>query len=109
MKAILKNGTGRLLIEVQGETVKDLVRQIAIVQEVIDADDICGACGSSHIRFRVRVVEKYEYFELVCEACTARLAFGQLREGGGLFPKRRGEDNAPLANRGWLVYLGAAK
>jgi hypothetical protein len=57
------------------------------------------------VRFRVRDVKSFRYYELACENCNARLSFGQLREGGGLFPKRYDEKRRPLANRGWIIYL----
>lgn len=109
MKAHFKSRTGRLVIEVEGGTIKELFGQIAEVQETLDADSQCGACGSQEIKFRKRVVQKYEYYELQCEACSARLAFGQLREGGGLFPKRRTEKGADLPNRGWMRFIEGSK
>jgi len=108
VKAHFKSATGRLLIELQADDVKGLFRAIAEVQEILDADSNCGACGSPAVRFRVRKVDKFEYFELACE-CGARLQFGQLQDGHGLFPKRRNERGEELPNRGWQRYLPERK
>ena len=108
MKAHIKSRTGRLLVEVEAKDVKGLFEQIADVTEVIDADECCGVCGSNAIRHRVREVETFKYYELVCE-CGARLQFGQLRDGGGLFPKRKDQHGNLLENRGWARYLAEAR
>lgn len=108
MKAHIKSGNGRLLIEVEGESIKDLFRAIAEAQEILDADAACGACGSQVVKHHVRDIDKFTYFELRCE-CGAALAFGQLKEGGGLFPKRKGADGKELPNRGWVRYIGPGK
>ena len=105
MKAHIKSRTGRLLVEVEAADIKGLFQAISEVAEVIDADEACGVCNSNAIRHRVREVEQYKYYELVCESCTARLQFGQLRDGGGLFPKRKDPQGNLLDNRGWARYL----
>lgn len=105
MKAHLKSSNGRVLVEVEGTNVKDLFEQLANVQEVIDADAACGACGRPEIKFRVREVKNFKYFELHCESCSARLQFGQLRTGDGLFAKRKTEEGDFLPDRGWQKYL----
>lgn len=104
MKAHFKNRTGRLVVEVEGANVKELFERIAEVQEILDADSNCGACGSEHIKFRVRHAESFVYYELHCEQCNAALAFGQRKNGIELFPKRK-DDDQELENRGWRRYL----
>jgi hypothetical protein len=94
-------------VEVEAADIKGLFHAIADVQEVIDADDKCGRCQSNEIRHQVREVEQYKYYELVCESCAARLQFGQLRVGGGLYPKRKDPKGKLLPNRGWATYLAA--
>lgn len=106
MKASIYSGNGRVIITVEAENIKQLFRQIAQAQEVLAGDQLCGSCGSTEIRFRVRHVDKYDYYEQACDGCGAALAFGQLQDGVGLYPRRKSDNGAPLANRGWLKYLG---
>lgn len=106
MKAILKTAGGRLAFEITGEKVKDVFREIAHVQEIFDAEQKCGICGSPDIRFLARQVEEYDFYELACmrDGCRARFAFGQNKKGGALFPKRKDEDGNWLPNGGWSKY-----
>lgn len=101
MKAHYKTANGRITFEVQGETVKAIFKEIALVQEVFDADRKCGLCKSENLSFRARQVDDYDFYELGCKDCHARLAFGQAKKGGGLFPKRKAEDGEYLPNQGW--------
>jgi len=73
---------------------------------VFEAASSCGCCQSRELRFRHRKAEKFDYYELVCSECGARFQFGQHQEGGGLFPKRRGEDGSSLPNHGWSKWDG---
>jgi len=111
MKAHYKSTTGRLLVEVEAKNVKELFEQLADVQEILDADSRCGACGSDQVRFAVRHVDIFKYFEMHChgDGCGARLSFGQLREGGGLFPKRKDDRGEMLPNRGWQRYIAGQR
>ena len=95
MEATYKTRDGRLLIKVQGETQKDLFRELARAQDVFESESECGLCQGKEIRFNVRTVEDNEYFELRC-ACGATFSFGQHKKGGSLFPKKSG-----LAHGGW--------
>ena len=106
MKAIYRTASGRLSFEIVGETQKSVFKDLAAIQDCFEAETMCGVCGSPNIRMAVRIVEKYEYYELHCRngECLARFMFGQTREGGALFPKRKSEDGAWLANRGWSRY-----
>ena len=36
--------------------------------------------------------------------CGARLAFGVMKKGGGLFPKRKDADGNWFPDRGWVKY-----
>lgn len=104
MKCTYKSVNGRMMFEVSGESAKDIFEQIANVQEVFDADSKCGCCDSANIKFRVRQVDDYTFYELVCADCHARLSFGQNKKGGGLFPKRKAEDGGWLSNNGWSKF-----
>jgi len=61
----------------------------SILQEVFDIKGCkaCGQAGAGEFRFQVRVIDSFEFFEVVCCRCTARMQYGQNKVGGGLFPK----------------------
>ena len=108
MEIQYRSKSGRLYIKVEGANQKEVFKKLASAQEVFEADDLCGVCGSGDIRFRVREVTKgnktFDYFELACGKCFARLAFGQSNDTISLFPKRKDENNNYLPNRGWYKY-----
>jgi hypothetical protein len=114
LKAHYRAFNGKLLIEVEGSNIKELFAQIGPVAEVLDGDDCCGKCGSTHIYPRAREATKksdgkvVNYYELVCSDCRAKLSFGQHSEGGTLWAKRADDQGNALENRGWEVYLGIA-
>ena len=58
MKAHYRTRSGRITIEVEGQTPKDLFRAIAEFQEIFESDSMCGCCQSVTIRFRVRTVDE---------------------------------------------------
>jgi hypothetical protein len=105
MKAHYRAFNGRLVVEVEGSNIKELFQQIGPVAEVLDGDDSCGKCASPHIYPRVRTAQGFDYYELVCSDCNARLSFGQHKDGGTLWAKRTGENGRVLDHRGWSVYL----
>jgi hypothetical protein len=105
MKAHYKTSNGRMTFEVEGESPKALFKKIALVQEIFESDTECGCCKSVHIRLRSRQVDDFEFFELSCTECFARMQFGQNKKGGGLFPKRKDEDGNWLPNHGWSKYV----
>lgn len=104
MKAHYRAFHGRLIIEIEGTTVKDLFAQIGPIAEVLDADAACGKCSSPNIYPRAREAQGYDFYELVCSDCGAKLSFGQFKDGSGLFPKRNDKEGAPLDFRGWHIY-----
>lgn len=105
MEAHYRAFHGKLVVKVEGSTIKELFEQIGPIAEVLDGDQVCGACGSPNIYPRARQAQKFTYYELVCSDCTARLSFGQHSDGGTIWAKRE-KDGEPLPNRGWLVYRG---
>jgi hypothetical protein len=109
MKAHYRSGNGRLTIELEAGSVKDLFAAVAQVSEVFDADSVCGCCESPRIIYRVRDVEGNRFFELYCTEpdCGAVLEFGQHRQGGTLFPKRKNDQGLKLASRGWAKFTAA--
>lgn len=90
-------------IEVEGQDTKEVFMQLAAAQEIFDQPE-CGACGEKNLRFIVRENGGYTYFEVGCVACNARLAFGQKREGGALFPKRKDKQGNYLPGNGWVKW-----
>lgn len=83
-------------IEVEGESTRELFKEIASVQEVF-GEKKCGCCGCTDIRMVVRKNKDDEdFFEYQCQGflpgnkgrCRAYLALGQNKKGGGLFPIR---------------------
>ena len=105
MEAQYKTTNGRLTFKVDGDQ-KVLFKQVAMIQEIFDAESECGICKSKEIRFRTREVEGNTYYELICTGCGANFSFGQHKQGGTLFPKRKGEDGKPLPNGGWSKWVG---
>ena len=51
---------GKLNVAFEGETVRELWKQIAIFQEVF-GETKCGKCGSENLRFVVRENDGNEY------------------------------------------------
>jgi hypothetical protein len=105
MECQYKSRNGRLLFRVEGGSQKDLFEAIADVQEIFEADEACGMCKSTDIRFRVRRVKDNAYYELRCGSCNARFAFGQSKDMKTLFPKRKDENGKRLPNRGWFKWV----
>jgi DNA-directed RNA polymerase subunit RPC12/RpoP len=97
--------TDKFSAEFEGNQ-KELFAQIGTFQEIFE--EKCAKCGSSNIRFVVRTAEKdgkkYDYYELRCADCGARLAFGNLDDGSGLFPKRKDENGEYKGKYGWTIW-----
>jgi hypothetical protein len=108
MKAHYRSANGRLVFEIEGASPKALFEQIALVQDVFEAEDKCGQCGSSNIRFRLRNVKTQakdaRYFELRCMDCWAQFDYGQSQDTVNLFPKRRDDNGNVIGVRGWYKY-----
>lgn len=100
MKATYTAFGGRLQCEVQGDSIKEIIKQIGPIAEILDSDTACGCCQSENIHPRCRKAGDYEYFELVCSDCGAQMSFGQSKDMKSLFPKRKDHPDT----RGWSVY-----
>lgn len=98
MKAHYRTRNNRIVVELQADTQKALFRAISQTQDVFEAADNCGQCGSDNLKFSVRTVEEHDYYELLCLGCRATLKFGQHKKGDTLFPKRDG------VHHGWTRY-----
>lgn len=92
-----------MTVELEGDTQKSVFEAISQFQEVFE-ETACGKCDSERVRFIVREVDGNQYFELRCLDCGARLAFGQHRQGGSLFPVRKAgkDDKSGLEEGTWL-------
>lgn len=106
MEVQLRGMGGRVICKVEGGTVKETFKNLALMSDAFDADTNCGMCSSPHIRFNFRVAQEYEFYELKCNECGARLSFGQIKgDGGGrLWAKRKDDDGNALEHRGWSKY-----
>jgi hypothetical protein len=102
-----------LTVEVEGESQKDLFRELASAAEVF-GEKCCGLCGDAAIVPVCRTVEKFDFFEWHCTGCGARLSMGQLKDGDRLFPSRRldahgkpdREHGTAGDHKGWSHYKG---
>ena len=99
MRLTYTTRNGRIKVEIDGESQKDLFESLSKFDE-----SSCGKCGSENLRFVVRNVEDNLYYELRCLDCGARLAFGANKKGGGLFPKRKDNDGKWLPDGGWVKW-----
>ena len=101
MKINYTTKNNRLNVEIESESAKDAFKKLAEFQEVF-AESQCGQCKSEDIQFIVRTVDGNDYYELKCRSCAAKLAFGQHKSGGTLFPKRKLPDGSyDSKNKGW--------
>lgn len=98
---------GRIMVKVEGASMKEALKQIGPIAEILDADSACGKCSSPNIYPSCRSVDKFDYYALTCSDCGAALSFGQ-RKDGGLWAKRKDEHGNALDHRGWKVYLAIA-
>ncbi len=99
---------GSLTITFEGETQKDIVKQLSSLEEVF-GESACGKCGSENLRWVVRENDGNEYYELRCLDCGAKLAFGVNKKGGGLFPKRKDGEGNWLPDKGWTKWNSKTK
>lgn len=94
---------GPISVEIEGDTQVEVFQQLANFQEIF-AESMCGKCGSEDIRFQVRNVDDNLYYEARCISCGAKLAFGVMKKGGRLFPKRKDKEGKWLNNGGWVKW-----
>lgn len=111
MKLVYTTKNGRMSVELEGKSQADIFEQVAQFQEVFENTE-CVRNGkkSDNVKFVVREDgEENKYYELVCqdsdaELRGARLAFGQHKKGGSLFPKRKDKEGKWLKHNGWNIY-----
>ena len=106
MEILYTTPNGRIQIKQDIGKGKDAFEFVAKVQELFEEEE-CGCCHSKAIRCQVRKHDDYKFYEYACmnPECGARLAFGQHKEGGTLFPKRwDGERGVPMPDNGWAIW-----
>jgi formate dehydrogenase assembly factor FdhD len=95
-----------VIVTLEADKQCELFEELATVQEVFGQTN-CGACGSDQLQYVVREdKEENKYYELKCRKCGCKLAFGQHKKGGSLFPRRKDKDNNYLQNNGWTKWEG---
>lgn len=92
----------KLEFELEGSGQKEVFKELATIQEIF-AEEKCGVCGCTNLKFVVRNVDSNDYYEIRCgdTRCGAILSFGQHKKGGTLFPKRKDDEGKYLPNKGW--------
>lgn len=103
MKVRMKMADGQFEVEVDGKDTKDCFAQIATSAEVF-GNSTCGACDSTRTVPSVRERDGNTFYEMKCLDCGATLAFGQKKQDGSLFPKRKGKDGSYLEGNGWMKW-----
>lgn len=97
----------KLQINFEAANQKEVFQNLAQLSEVFSISE-CGACKSKDIRHVVREVpsgkQVFVYYELHCQKCRSKLAFGQSTDTITLFPKRKSEDGGYLDNGGWVKW-----
>src|SRR6056297_2474188 len=103
MKVNYTTRNGRISIEFEASSQKAIWQQLSSFQEVFE-EDTCRKCKSNNVRCVIRKAkDKYDYHELRCADCGAKLAFGILDDGTDtLFPKRKDEDGKYRGKYGWV-------
>jgi hypothetical protein len=116
----------KVTAKVDGKNPQEVFDNLAVMQSVFSVDK-CGCCQSEDLKFVVRKAQGeknkvYNYYELWCNKCHARLSFG-VSDDGQIYPKlkisqlavekseadkKRADDNADYAGKhfGWLKDAG---
>jgi hypothetical protein len=97
-----------MMIKIEGRDLKDVFKALGPVQEVLGHNK-CGKCGGTKIRMVHRNADGHDFYELMCENCSAKLSLGQSTDGK-LFPRRYEQDEKDpkkpkTDNEGKVVYL----
>jgi len=109
MKLTYTTRNGRMTIEVEGDTHVALIQQLASFSEVFE-EDTCLKCKGDNLRWTIRKSKDgkgkvFDYHELRCKDCGAKLAFGVLDDGSfRLFPKRKDADGKIKGKYGWVKW-----
>lgn len=80
----------KVTVKVDGNNPQEVFQNLAIMQGVFSIEK-CGCCGSDDLKYVARKAQGqknkvYEYLELRCGKCGAKLDFG-ISEDGVIYPK----------------------
>lgn len=110
MELTYTTADGRLTVKVEGKTQSEVFEQLAQFQEVFENTKcVIGKKSSNEVKFVVREdKEENKYYEIHCvdsdpDLRGKKLAFGQHKKGGSLFPRRKDGDTW-LPNNGWVRF-----
>ena len=109
MKVQYTTKNGNMTLDIEAEGHKGLWLQLAAFQEVFE-EDHCRKCESNDLKYVVRKSKDakgktFDYFELRCNNCWAKLPFGVMDDGvGTLFPKRKDDDGKVRGSYGWVKW-----
>lgn len=95
-------------IEVGGETLNDIWKQMKDVDNIFDLPSSeCGLCKCKDISFLHSTDDDgNEYFELGCKGCRATRRYGQRKKGKTLFPRWKDpQSGEPLKKNGWRPHV----
>lgn len=96
---------GTLRVECEGD-LKECFIELSSAAEVF-GQDTCGNCNSKNLVPSAREHDGNQFFEMRCSNCGCCLGFGQRKQDGKLFPRRKGKDGEWLACNGWIDWRQA--
>jgi len=109
MKVTYTTNNGRMTLELEADTHIALVAQLAAFSEVFE-EDTCKKCKGDNLRWSVRKSKDskgkvFDYHELRCQDCGAKLPYGVLDDNTyRLFPKRKDADGKYRGSYGWVKW-----
>lgn len=103
---------GRLEFQFTSTSDKDVWESLSNIQSLYEIPG-CGICDCKILKYIVKRPQakdgtRYTFFELWCTnpTCRARLEFGQTKDGGRLFAKRKDKNGNYLDHGGWGKWQG---
>jgi len=97
----------KIIIDINADEMTTVFEEIANAQEILGICE-CGKCKSQNIRYVVREdSEANKYYEMRCQDCFAKIAFGLNKKGGGMFPKLKENTDEDKCLMGGAVQPGA--
>lgn len=90
MKVLYKSTGGRFTVEFEGDSQKEIFKEIAQFQEIFETNTKHeGGCGGETL-FNYRAnADGNSYFEKKCVKCGMTYAYGQKKKGNELFPNSK--------------------